>query len=91
MRLEDGRTDLRAEALRLHARVHAAHHHVYTYSHHRRYVWTCVHICVFYIYRQFTENLDIQKYIKYIESKGFLGGSAVQNSLTMQKPQETGV
>ena len=50
-----------------------------------------MHICVFYIYRQFTENLDIQKYIKYIESKGFLGGSAVQNSLTMQKPQETGV
>ena len=32
-----------------------------------------------------------ERYIKYIESKGFLGGSAVQNSPTMQKPQETEV
>ena len=45
-------------------------------------MWTCVDMCVLYIYRQFTGNLDIQKYIKYIESKGFLGGSAVQNSPT---------
>ena len=42
-------------------------------------MWTCVDMCVLYIYRQFTGNLDIQKYIKYIESKGFLGGSAVQS------------
>ena len=49
-----------------------------------------MHICVFYIYRQFTGNIDIQKYIKYIESKGFLGVSMVQNSLTMQKPRRLG-
>ena len=54
-------------------------------------VGLCAYMCVFYIYRWFTGNLDIQKYIKYIESKSFLGGSALKNLPMIQKPQETGV